>query len=137
MSDENYITAEALDAGLDSIKESPKSAAILDLIVLRPGVDLREMASEAQLDEAKGLVGDSWIQRGSARTPDGRAHPEMQITIMNARLISLIAGSKDRWQLAGDQLFTELDLSASNLPAGSRLRIGKAIVEITSQPHTG
>jgi hypothetical protein len=137
MNQKNHVPAEMLQEGLRSIRDSPKTNAILDLIVRRPGADVREALCEAQLDEADGLIGDSWIQRGSSRTPDGRPHPEMQLTIMNSRLISLIAGSRDRWTLAGDQLYVDLDLSTSNLPAGSRLRVGNAVVEITAQPHTG
>lgn len=56
---------------------------------------------------------------------------------MNSRVIALIAQAKDRWQLAGDQLYIDLDLSAENLPAGTRLALGSAIIEATAQPHTG
>ena len=67
----------------------------------------------------------------------GEPHPDMQLNIMNARVIALVAGSRDRWALAGDQLYIDLDLSADNLPAGTRLSIGSAIVEVTAVPHTG
>jgi MOSC domain-containing protein YiiM len=133
----DYVPAEMLQAGLDTIISSPKNVAVLDLIVRRTGVGLREVVSEARLDESGGLVGDHWLQRGSSRTPDGRAHPEMQITIMNSRLITLIAGKKERWPIAGDQLFVDLDLSVSNLPIGTRLKINEAVIEITAAPHTG
>ena len=137
MSDEIFVSASILDSGLFAIRGSPKTSAVLDLIVRRPGVELRETPGDARLDDVNGLVGDNWIQRGSSQTPDGRSHPDMQLTIMNTRTIALIAVSKERWTLAGDQLFTELDLSTANLPAGSRLRIGEAVIEITAQPHTG
>ena len=61
----------------------------------------------------------------------------MQLNLMNARSIAVIAQSKDRWALAGDQLFIDLDLSADNLPPGTRLAIGSAVIEITAEPHTG
>ena len=61
----------------------------------------------------------------------------MQLTIMNSRVIGLVAQNKDGWQLAGDQLFIDLDLSVENLPAGTRLLLGEAIIEITAIPHTG
>jgi hypothetical protein len=61
----------------------------------------------------------------------------MQINIMNARAVALVAQDKERWQLAGDQLFIDMDLSKANLPAGSRIAIGTAIVEVTAPPHTG
>ena len=137
MNDEKHVPDEILEAGLTLVKESPQTATVLDLIVRRPGVELRESATEAQLDEVNGLVGDTWRQRGSSSTPDGRAHPELQLTIMNSRLIALVAGRKERWPLAGDQLFVDLDLSTANLPTGARLRIGAATVEITAHPHLG
>jgi hypothetical protein len=126
-----------LEAGLDEIRQSPKDEGVLELIVRRPGMDEREILEEGELHPAEGLVGDSWSVRGSSRTPDGSAHPEMQLNIMNSRAIALVAQAKDRWQLAGDQLFLDLDLSAENLPAGTRLALGSAVIEVTAQPHTG
>jgi MOSC domain-containing protein YiiM len=86
---------------------------------------------------AEGLVGDNWRIRGSSRTADGSAHPDMQLTLMNARLIALVAQSRERWPLAGDQLYVDLDLSADNLPPGSHLALGTAVIEVSAQPHTG
>lgn len=110
---------------------------MLEWIVRRPAVDVREVLREGTLDPTEGLVGDSWKKRGSSRTPDGSAHPDMQLNVMNARSIALVAREKDRWQLAGDQLFIDLDLSAQNVPPGTRLAVGSAVIEVTAQPHTG
>jgi hypothetical protein len=107
------------------------------MIVRRPRVGEREMLGEADLDQSVGLVGDTWKDRTSKRTPDGSPHPDMQLNIINARTIDLLAGDESRWPLAGDQLFVDLDLSGANLPAGTRLAIGTAIIEVTDQPHTG
>jgi hypothetical protein len=126
-----------LEAGLDHIRQSPKSEGVLRLIVRRPRVDEREVLAEGELHPSEGLAGDSWIMRGSSRTADGSSHPDMQLNIMNARVIALVAQDKDRWQLAGDQLFIDMDLSDENLPAGSRLALGSAVIEVSPQPHTG
>ena len=56
---------------------------------------------------------------------------------MNARSAALVAQNPDRWQLAGDQLFIDMDLSGENLPPGTRLAIGTATIEITAEAHTG
>jgi MOSC domain-containing protein YiiM len=133
----NHLTMEQLETSLDHIRESPKNNGVLDLIVRRPRVDQREVVDEAQLDVKDGLVGDSWMYRGSSKTADGGPHPEMQITIMNSRVVDLVAQAKERWPLAGDQLFIEMDLSKGNLPAGSRIAIGSAIIEVTAPPHLG
>ena len=137
MNTESHVSAEVLQAGLSAIKDSPRAASTLELIVRRPDKELREIVDEAQLHPTEGLKGDNWLTRGSSRTADGRAHPEMQLTIVNARAIALIAGSREKWALAGDQLFFEMDLSVTNLPAGSRLQIGEATIEITRPPHLG
>jgi hypothetical protein len=132
-----HLTTAELEAGLDEIRRSPKDAGTLELIVRRPRVDEREVLEEAELDTSEGLVGDSWKERGSSRTPDGSAHPDMQLNVMNARAVALVAQDRGRWPLAGDQLYLDLDLSGENLPAGTRLALGEAVIEVTAQPHTG
>ncbi|NUO79204.1 MOSC domain-containing protein [candidate division KSB1 bacterium] len=137
MTQPKHLTYEELQAGLDVIKQSPKAAGVLALIVRRPEIEAREVLEIGELDLNEGLVGDNWKTRGSSRTDDGTAHPDMQLNLMNARAIALIAQEKERWPLAGDQLYIDLDLSEANAPAGTRLALGSAIVEITAQPHTG
>ncbi|HVF66956.1 MAG TPA: MOSC domain-containing protein [Pyrinomonadaceae bacterium] len=132
-----HLTTAELEAGLEEIRRSPKDAGTLELIVRRPRVDEREVLEEAELDPSEGLVGDSWKERGSSRTPDGSAHPDMQLNIINARAVSLVAQGRERWPLAGDQLYLDMDLSRENLPAGTRLSLGEAVIEVTAQPHTG
>ena len=128
---------DELEAGLDEIRQAPKDEGVLRLIVRRPQIEEREVLEEAELHLEDGLIGDSWIRRGSSRTPDGSPHPDMQINVMNARVAALVAQDKSRWQLAGDQLYLDMDLSAENLPAGTQLAIGTAVIEVTPPPHTG
>jgi MOSC domain-containing protein YiiM len=109
----------------------------LEMIVRRPRVDGREVLAEGELDLEVGLVGDTWLERGSSRTTDGSAHPDMQLNVINARLLDLVAQDKARWPLAGDQLVVDFDLSEANVPPGTQLAIGSAIIEVTAQPHTG
>jgi hypothetical protein len=122
---------------LAEVRRSPRDSGLVELIVRRPAVEEREIVEEAELDLAEGLVGDCWRSRGSKHTPDGSAHPDAQITLMNSRVAALVAGERERWALAGDQLYVDLDLSGKNLPSGTRLAIGSAVLEVTAQPHTG
>ena len=131
------MTFEELQAGLEDIKQSPKAEGTVQLIVRRPDTGEREVVVEGQLDLAEGLVGDNWGTRGSGRSADGTSHPDMQLTLMNTRVINLITQDKERWQLAGDQFFVDLDLSEENLPPGTRIAFGTAVIEATDQPHTG
>src|SRR4051794_17800927 len=126
-----------LEAGLEQVQRSPANNGVLAMIVRGPPARGGEGAGGGGVDPAAGLVGDTWAQRGSRRTVDGSAHPDMQINVMNARVAALVAQHRSRWALAGDQLFVDLDLSEANLPAGTRLAIGSAVVEITAEPHTG
>src|SRR5215210_8027772 len=96
-----HLSMAELEAGLDEIRRSPRDEGVLELIVRRPKVGEREVLEEGELHLAEGLVGDSWRKRGSSRTSDGSAHPDMQLNIMNARAIALVAQHKDRWPLAG------------------------------------
>ncbi len=133
-----HLDTNTLEAGLDEIRSSPRDSGTLELIVRRPAIDAREVLDEAELSTIEGVVGDTWSVRGSGRTGDGGAHPDMQLNVINARLSRLVGGDDDDVRaLAGDQLHVDLDLSHDNLPAGTRLAIGEAVIEITEQPHTG
>jgi MOSC domain-containing protein YiiM len=126
-----------LEQSLDHIREAPADGGTVELIARRPAVDEREVLTEGRLDPESGLVGDTWRARGSSSMPDGAANPEAQITLMNARAATAVAGEREQWALAGDQIYVDLDLSLLNLPAGSRIQIGSAVLEFSEAPHTG
>lgn len=130
-------SAEELEQGLDLVRAAPAEVGTLELIVCRPAVDEREVLDAGVLDVREGLLGDSWRARGSTRTADGAADADAQLNVMNARAAALIAGEIDRWPLAGDQLFVDFDLSEAGTPAGTRLRVGDAVIEMTAKPHRG
>jgi hypothetical protein len=132
-----HLSMAELEAGLEAIRLAPRDEGLLELIVRRPETEVREALQEGLLDLSEGLVGDNWKTRGSRRTADGSAHPDMQLNVMNARVIALLAQGVERWALAGDQLYIDLDLSFENLPPGTRLALGSAVIEVTGQPHTG
>jgi MOSC domain-containing protein YiiM len=116
---------------LDHVRAAPADEGTLELIARRPAVGEREVLDEGELDLEVGLVGDGWSARGK------HPNPKAQLTLMSARAAAVIAGDRERWALAGDQLYVDLDLSADNLPAGTRLAIGTAVVEVTDAPHLG
>lgn len=132
-----HITLAEIEAGIDHVLASPRDNGSIELIVRRPKINGREVIDKAELDIEKGLIGDNWITRGSSRTDNGLDHPDMQLNLMNARMAELIAGSGERMKLAGDQLFVDLDLSKKNLPPGTRIAIGTAVIEVTAIPHLG
>ena len=121
---------DELLAGLENVRRSPRETGTLEMIVARPAVDDRDILEVAELDIDRGLVGDRWSQ-GS------RPNPKSMLTVMNARASQLIAGDRSGWALAGDQLFADFDLSPENIPPGTRLAIGSAVIEVSDQPHLG
>jgi hypothetical protein len=132
-----HLTAEEIEEKIADVLASPKDNGTLEMIVRRPAENKREVVESGFLSVENGLVGDNWLTRGSSRTDNGLGHPEMQLNLMNWRFVNLIAGSRERVQLAGDQLFVDFDLSPDNIPPGTHISIGDAVVEITAVPHLG
>jgi MOSC domain-containing protein YiiM len=130
-----HATPDELAAGLDEVRAAPRDEGVLEMIVRRPEVEEREVVEEAELHVDDGLVGDNWKSRG--RSGGRPANTKAQITVKSARAAGLIAGDRERWPLAGDQLIVDFDLSAENLPVGTRLAVGTAVIEVTDDPHTG
>ena len=126
-----HLTRAELDAGLEAIRNSPKDNGAVELIVSRPQPGARQILEHAELDPSSGMVSDSWGMR--VADPD----PATQLTVMNARAIALIAQHRARWPLAGDQLYVDLDLADENLPPGTQLEIGDAMIEVSAEPHLG
>lgn len=131
------VTTAALEAGSAHVVDAPSDAGVVELLVARPAPGERRLLAEAELDPGVGLVGDCWRSRGSSRTADGAANPLMQLTLVNARFAALVAGAPEQWAWFGDQIYVDLDLGGDNLPPGTRLAVGTALVEITDAPHTG
>jgi MOSC domain-containing protein YiiM len=132
-----HLQQAALEAGLGEIRRSPKDAGRVELIVRRPSENEREVLREAELDPVEGLAGDKWSEDAAYFGPDRSAVRKSQLTLMNARVAALVAARPERRQLAGDQLYVDLDLSCENLPPGTRLRVGSAVIEVTDLPHRG
>ncbi len=130
----NMLTTGDLEAGLEYVRAAPHDVGKVEMIVARPAGDERLIVDEAELSREEGLIGDDWRTRMPGDDPPDL---ETQLTLMNARYTDLIAGDRERWQLAGDQLYVDFDLSVDHLQPGTRLRIGTAVIEISQQPHTG
>ena len=127
-------TTEELQAKVDDILQAPKDAGPVEMIVRRPGENEREVIQSADLSKEAGLVGDSWIDRVDQ---NGDPYMAAQLTLMNSRVTDAVAVTRERWPLAGDHIYVDMDISKENLPPGSRIQVGTAVVEISEVPHTG
>ena len=134
---ERHLEAAELQAGLARILDAPKDVGVLEMIVRRPRSGQREELAEGELTPEAGLVGDGWRSHMGPATVGRPFEPDTQITLMNSRVVELLAQDRARWALAGDQLFVDLDLSHANVPPGTRLAIGAAVLEVAAEPHTG
>ena len=135
--DTRYRSTSELEAALSHIRDSPDGKGTIHLIVRRPAEDAREVLDEAHINQTEGIAGDSWNQRGSRLSEDGGPHPNKQITIMNARAAEAIIGPVERWPLAGDQIYADLNIGHEALPPGTTLAVGDAVVEVAVEPHQG
>jgi hypothetical protein len=124
-----HLPRAALDHGLRALPPAPQHAGRLALIVRRLATGARETPREVRLCRNEGVPGDDWSRRPPRK-------PEAQLAVMRRELAELIANGQPL-TLFGDNLFVELDLSAANLPAGTRLQVGEAVVEMTAEPHNG
>ncbi len=124
-----HLLLAALESRLRALPALPKDSGRLALIVRRPADGKRETPERLRLLSEEGVPGDSW-----GRDPERML--DAQIAVMQFDVAELIANSQPL-TLFGDSLFVELDLSATNLPIGSRLRVGEAVVEVTPMPHDG
>jgi hypothetical protein len=135
-------TSDELAARMDHLRAAPARLGTLDLVVRRPANAEREVLDEGVLDEAEGLVGDNWLARARSRAIAEGRHLKAQVTVMSSRMIGLLADTDEERALAGDQLYVDLDISYTNLPAGSRIALGDpdnggAVIEVSDKPHTG
>lgn len=129
-----HRNTEELQGFLDDILDAPTEQGRIEMIVRRPGEDRREVVDAAILDPKEGLIGDNWRQRVDE---EGNPHFDSQLTLMNSRVANAVAVEQERWPLAGDQIYVDMNLSLENLPPGSKIQVGEAVVEISDIPHTG
>ena len=117
-----------LAAALPELERTPRERGRVELIVRRPSSGQREVLEVGTLDVDEGLLGDRWA-RGKRRRVN-------QLTLINTRFVALVA-QRERWPLAGDQLYVDFDLSVEHVPPGTRIALGAAEIEVSPEPHTG
>ncbi len=118
-----------LEAGLRALPVPPKDSGRLALIVCRHAPGVHEPLERVRLTPEEGVPGDEWNRRAPR-------HPDAQLTAVRCQVAELIAAGQPL-TVFGDNLFVDFDISAANLPVGTRLRVGEAVVEITPKPHNG
>jgi hypothetical protein len=124
-----HLPLAALRAALAALPAPPLDVGRVALVVERHPGEARRAPEVGRFAPGQGLLGDRWSQ-------SERPNPEAEVTLMRADVARLVCNGQDL-SLPGDNLLVELDLSAENLPTGSRLQVGEVVLEITAKPHTG
>ena len=132
----NVALAE-IETRLNWVLASPNDSGHVTTLVVRPAVNQREMPGKAMFSPQLGVACDNWSTSCWKKLPDGKSDPEVQVAIMNARMIEVLTKDNTLWPLAGDQLFVDFDLSVANLKTGDQLQVGAAVLEITAESHQG
>lgn len=129
-----YVTSEDIQAQLPEILASPSDNGEIKMLVVRRASNHREIRNEVYLSPEGGMEGDRWAKGTSSADADRGD----QLTLMNSRILALIAGNDpDRMALAGDNIVADFDLRDENLVAGQQLQIGEVVLEVTEVPHKG
>lgn len=133
-----HLSTDQLEQRVAALPAAPTDSGAVSMLLIRPETNAREVVSSIHVVPGQGIVGDNYIARGNSKTDDGKAHPEAQICVMNAKVLDVMAdGDSSRYELAGDQILADFDLSTDNLPAGTRFSIGSATFEVANKPHNG
>ena len=101
----------------------------LSLIVSRGFMGKRNTPDRVTLTPDGGVPNDTWFRE----QPEKRV---AQLSVMRIDVCRMFANGQDP-AIAGDNLLIDLDLSDENLPCGSQLRLGGALLEVTPEPHDG
>lgn len=125
------VTVESLDRLYAALPPRPAGSARVESLNVRPGPDQREARESIEFDPELGAVGDRWIRKTWLYLPDKKPDPRVQVAVCNSVVLALIQQVTGVVYHPGDTLFTELDLSETNLPVGARLRIGDAVLEVS------
>jgi MOSC domain-containing protein YiiM len=126
-------TIEELDAAWEARPAPPRNGGTVRLLCVRKHDGIHETPGAVEVTQRGGVVGDRWAHRRPGTDPDGAT----AITLMNATVAELVAAGRQPLDAPGDNMLVDLDISSDALPAGTRLAIGSAVLEVSAVPHTG
>ena len=126
-------TFDELESLWSAMLPQPRDRGSVRLLTIRREPSVHETPVSVAMTVEGGLEGDRWAAGWRERDPERHA----QVTLMNASVTELVAAGRQPLHEAGDNILVDFDISVDNLPAGTRLRVGEALLEISEVPHTG
>jgi hypothetical protein len=104
----NPVTAEELDAALPSVLAAPRDAGIVRMLCTRPKPNTRSFPEVLTLTRSKGVSDDYHQWQPWLELPDGSPDPRIEVS-----------------------------LADTDLPVGTRLSVGTAILRVSDVPNDG
>jgi hypothetical protein len=124
-------TTAQLRAAMAHVLAAPKDEAPIEMLCRRPGFGEREIVSELELTIAQGIPGERWQTTPWMRLADGSPDPRIQVSILPTRVMQAVWLDRNSQPHPGDPIVADLDCSYGNLPVGSLLQAGTAILEVS------
>lgn len=131
------ISANALAAALPYVLMAPKTDAVITSLCLRPGFGERTFPSRIQMTRAAGIPGERWLTLPWIKLPDGSPDPRIQISILPARVMDLVWQNRETTPHPGDPIVADMDMSVANLPTGTLIAAGTAVLRVSDLPNNG
>ncbi|MFN4201707.1 MAG: MOSC domain-containing protein [Tabrizicola sp.] len=126
-----HVTHEELTAALPGVLSAPKTGSAVELLCLRPDYGQRRFVDEITVTKAEGIPGERWGSAPWLKLADGSGHPGIQVSILPRRVLDLVWRDRDSVVHPGDTFVTDLDMTEANLPAGTLLAIGTAVLRVS------
>jgi len=133
----NYVTREELDRALPDVLAAPKTGTRVEMLCRRPDRNQRVFPEVLKFTVDSGIEGDYEMDKPWLKLPDGSPDPRIQVSIIPRRVLDLVWLDRENTTHPGDAIVTDLDMTHENLPVGSRLKVGTAVVEISDVWNDG
>lgn len=127
----DHVTSDELTAALPGVLSAPKTGSAVELLCLRPDFGQRHFVDEVTVTRASGIPGERWGTAPWLKLPDGSGHPGIQVSILPRRVLDLVWRDRANVVHPGDTFICDLDMTEANLPVGTLLAVGTAVLRVS------
>jgi hypothetical protein len=132
-----FASADDLRAGMPHVLAAPKSDAPITMLCFRSDFGMREFPEHLTMTRAGGIPGERWLNHPWLKLPDGSPDPRIQVSILPLRVLDLVWRDRVGTVHPGDTIVADLDMTQANLPAGTLLQAGTAVLRVSDEPNDG
>ena len=124
------ITLTELRDALPHVVAAPKTDAPIRGLCLRPALGQRVFPERISMTKAQGIPGERWATTPWMRLADGSPDPRIQVSILQSRVMDLVWQDRNQPH-PGDPIVADLEMSEANLPVGTLLQAGTAVLRVS------